>query len=344
MKKKISGETDNADMLDSSLEEQKNAFDSSLDEMRQSDFAEIRREPYAKKKKARKKLISGLISTVFIIFCAAVFCYCAYQITQILIQYGEADDLYDDYSSQYKDALAGADKVSVISLGKYAGSDSMKSYAEVASGGAVIYDPSEFINNVPTSAKFQQMLVFLSGLKQDNPDTYGYIDIAGTRVSYPMVQSSDNDYYLNHSFTGDALKAGAIFVDCRNSRTLLSNRNTIIYGHNMESGAMFHSVTGYKDESFFRNKQIVISTFDGIYTFEVFSFYETVATKDYFRTWFSGDQDFIEFCQAEEACSKYHKEGIEFTGNSVIITLSTCISGVTDGRYCLHAVLIGVER
>jgi len=168
--------------------------------------------------------------------------------------------------------------------------------------------------------------------------------VAGTRVDYPLVQSDDNDYYLYHSFTGDALKAGAIFVDFRNSRTLLYNRNTVIYGHNMESGAMFHSLINYKDESFFRSKQIVISTFDGIYTFEVFSFYETKADIDYFRTWFQNDDDFVNFCTEEEKNSMYHKDGITFDGNSVIITLSTCITGVTDGRYCLHAILVDIEK
>ncbi len=328
----------------SSGTQESNSFADSLDGMRESDFAKVRRAPYAKRTKRRKNLLSAAISFAFILFCASVFVYCSYQIVLILMQYGEADDLYDEYAKQRRDALDGGEAVQVAALKADNESDPMKSYDEVASGGVILYDPSKYISQQTSSVKFQQTLVYLSSLKQTNPDTYGYIEIAGTRVDYPLVQSDDNDYYLYHSFTGDALKAGAIFVDFRNSRTLLYNRNTVIYGHNMESGAMFHSLINYKDESFFRSKQIVISTFDGIYTFEVFSFYETKADIDYFRTWFQNDDDFVNFCTEEEKNSMYHKDGITFDGNSVIITLSTCITGVTDGRYCLHAILVDIEK
>ena len=56
-----------------------------------------------------------------------------------------------------------------------------------------------------------------SALRQQNPDVLGWILIPGTRVSYPVVQGTDNSYYLDHTWRGGKNSVGAIFMDYRNS-------------------------------------------------------------------------------------------------------------------------------
>ena len=319
-----------------------NVFLDSLRDMRASDFQNQRRSPKEKGRTRRKS--GGIFSTVLLVVCVLVFLYCAGQIVYSLMEDARSDELYDDFSEKYRDAME-PDAVNVLQLGRLTDASPMKTYAQIAKDGADIFNPSDYRPNTVQSVKLQKMLVFLSELKQENPDIFGYISVNGTRINYPVVQGRDNDYYLSHGFDGDTLKAGSIFADWRNSRTLLDNQNTVFYGHNMSTGAMFHDLTQYLDEDFFNTKQIILTTFDGIYTFEVFSIHESLANVNYFQTWFGTDAEFVAFCEQQEALSKYHKEGITFTGESRILTLSTCInSGMTDGRYALHAVLVKTER
>ena len=126
----------------------------------------------------------------------------------------------------------------------------------------------------------------------------------------------------------------------------LSDSNTFIYGHNMLNGSMFCDATKFLDESFFMNpaNDIEITTFDGHYTFRVFSAYTTNKYDNYFKTYFPTNDSYLEFLTEREAKSHFHKEGVTFSPDDVIITLSTCILGDDDGRYAIHAKLIKVER
>ena len=87
-------------------------------------------------------------------------------------------------------------------------------------------------------------------LEEINPDVIAWIEIPGLEISYPVVQGRDNDYYLHHLITGENHKSGSIFMDFHNQEDL-SDRNTIIYGHNMKDGSMFGGLKKYRDPSFY---------------------------------------------------------------------------------------------
>ena len=72
-----------------------------------------------------------------------------------------------------------------------------------------------------------------------NPDVYAWIDVPGTEISYPVLQSAeDNSYYLEHTIEGEKTLPGAIYSENYNSKDF-SDYNTILYGHNMRNGTMF---------------------------------------------------------------------------------------------------------
>ncbi|MCL1788928.1 MAG: class B sortase [Oscillospiraceae bacterium] len=88
-------------------------------------------------------------------------------------------------------------------------------------------------------------------LKTENPDTVGYIRIGTTKINYPVVQTDNNEFYLDRDFNKNASKGGWIFADYRNKfddELALSENisdNTILYGHNITTGSFFSALTGY---------------------------------------------------------------------------------------------------
>lgn len=187
--------------------------------------------------------------------------------------------------------------------------------------------------------ELEKMRAGLASLAQINPDIYGWITIEGTEINYPLVQGEDNDYYLDHAYTGDFLPVGSIFVDYRCDESITKNFNTVIYGHNITSGAMFHDVTKFFRDSYFNDTKIYIYTMDGVFVYEPFSVYETRYDYNYFRTGFRSADDFISFAE-EMRDNSQKKKDVSFTENDRIITLSTCTNGAYYARYALHAKLI----
>ena len=111
------------------------------------------------------------------------------------------------------------------------------------------------------------------------------------------MQGEDNDYYLDHAYTNEYMACGSIFADYRAYKNMEYNRNTVLYGHNMNNGTMFNNVTKFLDEDFFNSTNITIYTLDGIYTYEPFAIFETISTFQYFRMRFQDDADFVSFCE-----------------------------------------------
>ena len=333
------------DRLEESSGSDSESFVSSLDTVKASELAPENADVGKKKKRRTGLFGSNTVSLVLFIIFGCIFVYCCWQIAKTVVQYISSDDFYEGIADDFAEALGEADKVSVSDLGRVDSSDPMQSFSEIRTSGARIYDPSLVRPAARYSARFLSVLVQIDSYRSKNPDVYGFINIDSTKIRYiPLVQTDNNDFYLNHDVDGNSRNSGALFVDFRNSRELENNRNIVTYGHNMENGGMFHGLLNYLNESFFSEKDIVIYTSDGIYTFTVFSIYPTYSDSDYFRTFFYSDNDFLEFCRREEENSIFHKSGISFESDSIILTLSTCITGLENGRYAIHALLTRVEH
>jgi sortase B len=187
--------------------------------------------------------------------------------------------------------------------------------------------------------ELEKMRAGLMSLAQINPDVYGWITVEGTNINYPLVQGEDNDHYLNHAYTGDYLPIGSIFVDFRCEESITRNFNTVIYGHNITTGAMFHDVTKFFKDEYFNGTYIYVYTLDGIYVYEPFSIYKTREDYNYFRTAFSSVEKFVEFAEELRDNSDKAKD-VTFGKNDRILTLSTCTNIVQSERYALHARLV----
>lgn len=176
-----------------------------------------------------------------------------------------------------------------------------------------------------------------------NSDLKGWITIPNTDVNYPIVQTTDNSYYLTYNFNKEENDGGAIFIASENA-TPFKERNTIIHGHHMKDGSMFASLRSYKEPSFLEsNNKIYISTKDEVLIYEIFSVYVEKASSDPYKYSFSNDEEYVSYLKSLNENSYTRIDTNEFTKDDQIITLSTCTYEVEDGRLLVHARLIGRE-
>ena len=183
-------------------------------------------------------------------------------------------------------------------------------------------------------------------------ELYGWINVMGTRVSYPVVQCEDNEFYLNHSHDKNRNPAGAVFADYRNSKNIMQNRNTIIYGHNMLNGAMFAGLTEFgRDEELFRKGmiEIEITSENAIYCYEVFSVREEEITGESLINEndmvinFDSDEEYAGYLREMQRRSIFQKD-IELGADSKIITLATWVNDVSTRKmFIVQGVFAGVK-
>lgn len=167
-------------------------------------------------------------------------------------------------------------------------------------------------------------------LKSINSDYKMWIQIENTNINYPVVQGSDNDYYLKHNFRKESNISGTVFVESAND--IDNDKNIILYGHNMRNGTMFNNITNYKEESFFNeDNKINIIMNNTLYEYEVFSVYVKNVSEVNLAIGFASEDEFINYAYNEAEESLYKKD-VDFSAEDNLITLVTCSYEFTDAR------------
>lgn len=201
----------------------------------------------------------------------------------------------------------------------------------------------EEVAKVPKNPEKEKFSVDWENLQKINPDIIGWILIPDTNISYALVQGSDNDYYLTHTAEKTSLYSGAIFMDAGANKEF-SDRNTIIYGHNVLHGTMFAQLEKFKEKEFFdAHPYVYIFTPTKNYRSEVLSMYTTKDSSSTYTTQFASEEDFLSYIDTIKGQSDHASAFVAQAGNH-IITLSTCSyedSGkLSDLRYVLQAKLV----
>lgn len=249
-----------------------------------------------------------------------------------LVQYRQGDETYAQ-----AEELAGLPDLSDLPVVDFTGgSGSVSSSASTDGAG-------EAPEKVPVwQDPYAQALkdMDFSALRQQNPDVLGWILIPGTRVSYPVVQGTDNSYYLDHTWRGGKNSVGAIFMECRNSSDL-SDFNTIIYGHRMNNRSMFGTLSQYKSRSYWQAHPYVYLTDDsGTHRYEIFAAGEVSVDSDVYRLGLRSDssrQSFLDSCLALSALNT----GVTPHTYDKVLTLSTCTGNGHATRWVVQAVCPG---
>lgn len=173
-------------------------------------------------------------------------------------------------------------------------------------------------------------------LNNTYPDSKGWLYMEGTSINYPVVQGKDNQYYVNNTVNGTKNGAGSIFMDFRNTGDF-SDQNTVIYGHNMKNGAMFHDLRNFvKDDYVKKHPYIDIMTKDGNIRYEIFSAYVTEAGGESYQLSFENTESYQLYLKNCEKLSAI-KSAVTVTTDDSIITLSTCTNSAKEKRFVVHA-------
>jgi len=229
--------------------------------------------------------------------------------------------------------------ISYISISNYI---SLKQVNEIQENIKEVIEEKKEENLPPPSTDQNKEIVnnYILSVLSINPDVVGWLKVNNTNVDYPVVQSLDNDFYLQHNLYKDKDKNGWIYMDYRNSNENL-DRNTIIFGHNMYySGVMFGTLANATKKSWYENPENQIISYDSLYEsnkYQIFSIYIIPKTSDYLKTYFANDDEFIEFSNMLKNRS-IHNFNIDIQPDDKIITLSTC-SNHTN-RLVIHAKLL----
>ncbi|MBQ8489008.1 MAG: class B sortase [Pseudobutyrivibrio sp.] len=185
----------------------------------------------------------------------------------------------------------------------------------------------------------REILPELTGLYAENPDLVGILEVVGTDINYPVVQTpSDPEYYLRRDFYGEDSTAGTLFVDYR-CDIVNPTTNTIIYGHNMRSGTMFGGLKRYLKQDYYQShKTIIFKTLYEEQEYEIVGVglsavgYDDDENYKYYNfiNAVTGSE-LKEFLDNIQSLSVYD-ETIDISATDKILTLSTCNTYTEDGR------------
>ena len=184
--------------------------------------------------------------------------------------------------------------------------------------------------------------VDFGALYEINADVVAWLILPDTPIHHPVVQGTDNYHYLRHIFDGRRSNIGTLFVDTYNEPGFV-DRNTIIYGHNLQDGSMFAVLENYSSQDFFNaHPWVFLLTPTGNYVIQLFAGYVTDVEGPSWRLWFSDDDDeFKEWVNAARARSDFVSD-VEVRPSDQVVTLSTCSLAFYDARYVVVGRLLPI--
>lgn len=189
-----------------------------------------------------------------------------------------------------------------------------------------------------------EMLLKVKELNSEYPDLKAWIEIEDTAINYPVMQGTDNNYYIKHDYKKEYSKWGALFLD-KDYDWEKPSSNLLIYGHNFSDGIMFADLLKYRDKEFYNNhKTIKFTTTEEYAEYEVLSVFnsrvyyksETNVFRYYFFVDAETEEEYDEYVKNAKKASLYEND-VEAKYGDQLLTLSTCDYTQEDGRFVVVA-------
>ncbi len=184
------------------------------------------------------------------------------------------------------------------------------------------------VKNLAEKAELEEVPPLLSvdfeELQAINEEVYAWIDFPGQGRSYPVAQAEDNEYYLNHTFKKNSNTGGSIFADARNSH-ILTDDNTVLYGHNMRNLSMFGFLRKYQEEEHYKAYPYFdIYMPDGTYRCRILACCKVAADWSNFPTQFEDNAERTDFVKKMQASCAYKTTESDFETERPLVMLTTC--------------------
>jgi sortase B len=190
------------------------------------------------------------------------------------------------------------------------------------------------IETAPITVDFDTLL-------QDCPDTVGWLYTMDGTVNLPVVQGTDNLYYLTHTPDGKEVNGGSLFLDYMNESDF-SEDISFIYGHNMKNGSMFEPLLGYRKQSYYDAYPVIyLLTPKQNYKLELFSGFVTTMESDVYTFTFDTEAMKETYISEMAALSEFTPLSLPDTSDR-LVCLSTCAYDFENARYVLLGKLVEV--
>ncbi len=266
-----------------------------------------------KKKKKLSRRTQRILLSVLIGLLLAVFLFSAYKLYSIVHEYRVAQRSYSGLHDQVIEPHTPT----------------------------VTYAPQEPGTTDPTAglADPSPIQVDFDALRSVNQDVKGWLYSEGTVISYPVLQSLDNAYYLHRLYDRSDNPSGSLFMDFQCPADF-SGRTSIIYGHHMNDGSMFASLVKYKDQSYYDEHPVMyLNTPSGNYRVDVFSGFITAADSTVYTKSFANDEEYQNYLIKMKAFSDFESDVTPGVDDRVLI-LSTCTYEYNEARYVVFGRLV----
>lgn len=282
---------------------------------------EIQEKEAVTKPKKKNKLVNKIIYFALLAFFISVFAYSAYYIASYAVESKQNGDSYTNLAEQVG-----------ILRGENANEDT--------SGATIGTTPAGGEDEGGEASS--SILPEYQALYEMNPHLVGWINVPGTNIDYPVMQSVDEpNLYLDHDFYGESSKWGCIYV--REACDIFTpGDNVVIYGHHMKDGTMFAALDAYKKKDYWEENQYL--TFDTIYerhTYQIIAVFKTSANigqgfaYHIFNT-AENEEEFDAFMESVHEIQMYDT-GLTAEYGDMLITLSTCEYTLNNGRFVVIA-------
>ncbi len=162
-----------------------------------------------------------------------------------------------------------------------------------------------------------------------NKESIAYVNIPGTELDEPVVQTTDNATYLDKTFDGGNVPyLGTVFMDTDNKKDF-SDRLTWLFGHARGSKVgdhrMFNDVNYFDKQEFFdKHPYVVIETPERKYYYEAIAMIIVPETTAFYRTSFDDDKDFETQLSAVYDEAQIKKPNVKVSAKDKYLVLSTC--------------------
>lgn len=269
------------------------------------------------------KFIRRILFTVVFLVATGTMLYSGFQIVSVMSDRQESSNVNEKLQEQ---AVTAVEKPNIIVNNKKDHGQSEDTEKSDAT------EPTT--ETVPIRVNFE----YLHGI---NEDVAGWIYCEDTPISYPFLQSPDNDYYLYRLVDGTQNPSGSLFLDFRNQFDM-SDWNSVIYGHNMHDGSMFACLNEYKKQAYYDahpvmylltpEKRYKVELVAGILARADASFYDFPVPED----------------RREDVVRGWLEDSTFETQTQIrpedrFVTLSTCSYEFSDARYVVIGVLREIE-
>ena len=209
----------------------------------------------------------------------------------------------------------------------------------------VIEEP-ENVPQRPDLESGSDLLPWYQELHNENPDMVGWLQIEGTKVNYPVMQTSvDNaNFYLYRDFDKNESVRGCIYAreECD---IFKPSDNITLFGHNMKDGSMFAYLGNYYQKSAWENNPLIFfDTLNESHVYKIFAVFKTSGTDGVGFAYhlMSDAKDEAEFNQFVATCKElaFYDTGITPVYGDKLLCLSTCEYTIDNGRFVVAAVRI----